>query len=468
MTFVAKKGALIGSTLIAMTCSSVVQAAPYEVIDLGTLGGNQNYAFSINNLNQVVGSSQGAIVADDASDDATRRTCFVDNTITIREFCNHAYLFSGGILNDLGELNADNSNAISINDLSIAVGYAAEIIDDGDPDTIDSVRTRAIISYNGANVEALPYPAESDNLGEGILQEQRAQYISNENKVVGYSLVTTFVSDTDVITNAYRPFIYDIETDNYQILPVFEDAAALNAYGRSINSAGEVVGAAVKALDDGRTALRAFFWDPLNPEFSQDLGTLGGFSSQARDINDNGYVIGVSDTDENFFRNQELAFVYDLNTETMTQIPEFSQIDEYRSAVPYSINNSNEVVGSSQVSASFGNLSAAFKWTVGDPALVNLNDMIDCDSGWNLVIARDINEAGYITGTGTLNGEVRSFMLVPTGDTTPTFCSQPDGEAPDDPVDNDDSGSGSTGMLTLLMLAITSLLRRRRTSKTAP
>ena len=88
--------------------------------------------------------------------------------------------------------------------------------------------------------------------------------------------------------------------------------------------------------------------------------------------------------------------------------------------------------------------------------------MIDCDLGWSLTFARDINDAGVIVGTGTLDGEVRSFMLMPTGDTTPTNCTQQTdgGDDPDDPDNGDDSSSSSTGLLAILLAGFVWLRRR--------
>ena len=90
--------------------------------------------------------------------------------------------------------------------------------------------------------------------------------------------------------------------------------------------------------------------------------------------------------------------------------------------------------------------------------------MIQCDLGWNLVTARDITEDGVIIGTGTLNGRVRSFMLMPTSDTTPTNCTK--ANLPDDGDDGNDSGSsgGSIGYITLLALFM-ALYRRRISAK---
>jgi hypothetical protein len=44
----------------------------------------------------------------------------------------------------------------------------------------------------------------------------------------------------------------------------------------------------------------------------------------------------------------------------------------------------------------------------------DLNDLIPASSGWNLQSVSDINIAGQMVGTGTINGEVHGFLLTPS------------------------------------------------------
>ena len=45
--------------------------------------------------------------------------------------------------------------------------------------------------------------------------------------------------------------------------------------------------------------------------------------------------------------------------------------------------------------------------------LQDLNNLIDPKAGWRLVRAEDINENGWIVGTGWFNGNRRAFLLTP-------------------------------------------------------
>lgn len=446
--------------LFGLSASVSIQAAPYDVIDLGVFGdtGSYNFAFGINNLNQVVGNAEGALIpADQLTEGTVAETCLAGNIISVREFCNHAYFYEMALITDLGALDTGSSYAFAINDSTTAVGYATEEFDNGDPDVLNPVTDRAVVSLNGQPLTAIPFPVEVENLNAGVTPLQRALDINNSNQVAGYTLLR-FVSDDDTeAAIVVRPYIYDLLNETYTFIPMYTDNIQRAGNARAINEAGAVAGWANSEDDERNNPITALYWDPATPEFSQDLGTLGGFSSEAYDLNDNGIIVGVSDTDTNFFRNESLAFYYDIATETMNQIPEFSEVSEFTNSQALAVNDSNQVVGSAQVSASFESINAAFLYQVGDDSITNLNDMIDCDLGWDLVLARDINDAGYIIGTGTLDGEVRSFMLVPTSDTTPTNCTQPNS---DEPGSGDDSSSSSMGFIAILLAGFV-LLRRR-------
>ena len=446
--------------LFGLSASVSIQAAPYDVIDLGVFGdtGSYNFAFGINNLNQVVGNAEGALIpADQLTEGTVAETCLAGNIISVREFCNHAYFYEMALITDLGALDTGSSYAFAINDSTTAVGYATEEFDNGDPDVLNPVTDRAVVSLNGQPLTAIPFPVEVENLNAGVTPLQRALDINNSNQVAGYTLLR-FVSDDDTeAAIVVRPYIYDLLNETYTFIPMYSDNIQRAGNARAINEAGAVAGWANSEDDERNNPITALYWDPATPEFSQDLGTLGGFSSEAYDLNDNGIIVGVSDTDTNFFRNESLAFYYDIATETMNQIPEFSEVSEFTNSQALAVNDSNQVVGSAQVSASFESINAAFLYQVGDDSITNLNDMIDCDLGWDLVLARDINDAGYIIGTGTLDGEVRSFMLVPTSDTTPTNCTQPNS---DEPGSGDDSSSSSMGFIAILLAGFV-LLRRR-------
>lgn len=57
--------------------------------------------------------------------------------------------------------------------------------------------------------------------------------------------------------------------------------------------------------------------------------------------------------------------------------------------------------------------SHAFMWPNSNSPGIDLNTLIPSDSGWELEIARSVNNHGQITGTGFLNGINHAYVLIP-------------------------------------------------------
>jgi len=434
--------------------STPVLAAPYDLIDLGTLGGEKNYAYGINESGNVTGFSDGSITPDDQVDvDNPPGRCQLPNgDYAYQEFCSRAYMYNNGVMIDLGDFGLDSSYGLAINDNNTVVGYAIAEIDDGDDETANVTHEKAFISFDGAAIEALPFPDESNDLVDTLSPGQRALDISNDGKVVGYSLVG-FTSEDEEQTSEDRPYLYDSDTDSISLLPLFYDNILLSGVARAINNSSMVVGWAQS--EDENHPIHALLWDPASPEFSTDLGTMGGYTSEAYDINDNNIIVGITETSTEYGENQRLGFIYDPDAETpMMLIPEFSDQEGFVQSTAYAINNNNEVVGNAQISAGFTPQYTAFHYDHSTQTLTNLNDMVDCSLNWELKTARDINDSGVIVGQGTVGDQVRSFMLVPTDDTTATNCTELREQERQD-LENEykeETGSGSVGFLGLFML----------------
>jgi probable HAF family extracellular repeat protein len=105
------------------------------------------------------------------------------------------------------------------------------------------------------------------------------------------------------------------------------------------------------------------------------------------------------------------------------------------------------VVGASEVPAEVSNYTHAFLYTDGG-GMVDLNTRIDPLSGWELLDADGVNDAGQITGQGLINDEYHAFLLTPIDPLPGDFNL-------DDSVDGADlvlwkSGYGASGNATLL------------------
>jgi probable HAF family extracellular repeat protein len=162
---------------------------------------------------------------------------------------------------------------------------------------------------------------------------------------------------------------------------------------QAINDNGQVVGLSINLNGDFH---HAFLYDGTT---MNDLGTLGGKYSLAAGINDNGQVVGYS-----YIANGDThAFLYDGTT-----MKDIGTLGGNR-AYPGGINDNGQVVG---YSYNANGVHHAFLYDELD-GMLDLNNLIASDSGWFLSEARGVNSSGQIVGKGTINGETHAYLLTP-------------------------------------------------------
>jgi probable HAF family extracellular repeat protein len=181
-----------------------------------------------------------------------------------------------------------------------------------------------------------------------------------------------------------------------------------NSVGRSINFCGRVAGESENGIDQTTRAFRF-----SETEGMVDLGTLGGINSSAYGINDSGQIVGESDTGpivRSRVRTRGFSF-FDTHAFLWTEDAGMSDLGHLGGGTSRAtaISNDGTVVGwSTRINGS----NYAFSW-IAAGGMIDLNSLLPLGSGWVLLEANGVNDNGQITGYGLHNGAGRAFRLSP-------------------------------------------------------
>jgi probable HAF family extracellular repeat protein len=160
------------------------------------------------------------------------------------------------------------------------------------------------------------------------------------------------------------------------------------AYG--INNAGQIVGSSWNPQGN----YQAFLWE--NGTMTGLESPIQNTSSQARAINRKGQITGRT-----YNGIVDHAFLYSNG--------KMRDIDPNKDSlsVGLAINNRGVIVGYTE------NAQGVNPFVWNGKKLLNLNKLIPRNSGWSLWHATGINDAGQISGDGTLNNQNHGFILTP-------------------------------------------------------
>ncbi len=285
----------------------------------------------------------------------------VGNSTTNGAYFMHAFVYGVGALQDLGTLGGTNSYGYAINDSGQVAGGA----------------------YNSAGKEdAFLYSTgEMADLGTLGGTGSDARAINSTGQVAGGSWIS---GNTE-----YHAYLYSggVKTDLGTL-----GGTRSGAFG--INDNGDVVG---RSSLSGIAPQHAFLY---HKGTMTDLGTLGGTESWAFAINNAGLVVGEADT----VTNTEHAFLY--SNGAMTDLGTLGGLQSRA----YAINNHDQAVGFASTTDGWEH---AFLWSPGG-GMIDLNSLIDTNSGWILEIGTAINDSGQIAGIGNHpSGQLRAFLLTP-------------------------------------------------------
>lgn len=346
---------LFASFLFAVSlpgASAAFAAATYDVTAVPTLpGGTRNFALDVNNSRQVTGNSGMSGNSTLNPYLATGGSATYLGTIDSNNVFGRGYAVNdAGVV--VGESNNDSSNAFvwdtanGIRELERIAGGSGGVAHD-----INNRNVIVGISSNGTASRPTLYTpgaggsytaSDLGSLDGTTTTLGRAWGINDAGQAVGVSrrqTTPTSVSQATLWQNGTVTNLGSLQPD------LFSEAFA-------INEGGVAVGAAVNGATPGGTSIRrAVMFDDGSVT---DLGSLGRTFSEAKDINDDGLIVG---------------FVTNIS----------------------------------------GSPQSAFVWD--DGVMTDLNTLIPADSGWVLQSAEGINDLGDITGFGTFGGNTRAYLL---------------------------------------------------------
>lgn len=342
----------------------------YTITNLPSLGGTNSRGNSINNRGWEAGYSN-------LSGNQAR----------------HAVLWRDGILTDLGTLGGPNS-AVTWS-VKAKSGIIAGIAQTSIPDPLGEVWSSAAF-YPGPNnagfinlgfiwengqIRALPTLGGNNGFATGA---------NSRGEVVGWAENT--VHDPTCISPQvlqFRPVVYGPGIGQIRELPLFASDTSGAATG--INEQGEAVG--ISGICDqavGRhTAKHAILWNKEGGVI--ELGNLGAqWWNTPTNINQRGDIVGFAG-DPAFPDGDILhAFIWTADG----GIRPLGALPGHVDSEAYGINEKRQVVGIS-CDANFVDCRA-FLWENG--VMKDLNDLKQASYTARLEQAKDINEAGEITG----------------------------------------------------------------------
>ncbi|MBN2137438.1 MAG: right-handed parallel beta-helix repeat-containing protein [Sedimentisphaerales bacterium] len=334
----------------------------YDIIDLGTLGGERSLAFSINNYRQIVGWALNA-------DGKTRATLF--------DYANPANN------RDLGTLGGNRSEARSINIHGDSVGKA--LIDE--------------TSYFHATLFDPANPAYNQNLENNTNDTSEAWSINDLGQIVGSARLPNWDWKATLFDPANPAGNIDLSGSLEN--PYGSD----NSCALSINNSGQIVGYA----HTGTTSVhnRAVFFDPTGAGANVIMTPEAEDGGQAWSINDAGQIVGASwkTGGAALFNPAEPGNNFSLGA-----------LPEAHGSAAYAINNRGQIVGAVTFVDEYSDYydNAAIFDPAGTANNKNLNELIDDPDGWVLSIAYGINDAGWIVGQGINHDGLRhAFLLIP-------------------------------------------------------
>ena len=264
-TWISDSGLIAGfgtnGVIDPLTGLAVLRGILYKrgsVIDLGTFGGRESIANSVNDRGQVVGCAATAVP------DPYGSMCSGQGPQQSR-----AFLWQNGVMRDLGTLGGPDAVAVAVNERGQVAGFS---LTDSVPNAVTGMPTNHPFLWENGTMRDL------GTIGGTAIEMVNA--LNNQGQVVGSMNVAG--------DQSFHPFLWNGQT--LQDLGTF---GGLWGRANSINDAGAVVGWACTGGPMTCDTTHAFVWQRGT---MSDLGVLAsGGCSDARSVNSRMQIVGFSD-----------------------------------------------------------------------------------------------------------------------------------------------------------------------------
>lgn len=355
--------AVFVSMLIVAVRPAQTSSIRYNIHEIPTLGGTQNFAYAINDRGDVVGSSW---LAGDSS--------------------SAPFLYASGTLRSLSPLNSGALQTVGPTAINNLGQIASGMISNG-------LYTAALYDSRTSQISTLgSLGGVCCGMFSGV-----AVAVNGDGAAVGYSYLDS--------------------VQQHAFLHKDGAMADLGSFGGwsvayDINDRSEVVGA---SSDQVNGVAHAFMY--RNGVMVQ-IDPFGGPNNEsyANGINDNGNVVGTAAVTGNAFN----GFIYSNG-----MIRNIGTLVGGINSEALSINNRDQVVGIAdqpyRTSCVDNETGRKFRCTryvqraflYQNNVMTDLNDLIPANSGWDLDWALDINIRGQIVGYGMKGGVYRAYIMTP-------------------------------------------------------
>ncbi|WP_199611588.1 DUF3466 family protein [Flocculibacter collagenilyticus] len=273
----------------------------------------------------------------------------------------------------------------------------------GNSGVLDISDSGYMVGYSSVSVLSF-FPTLVENCDENLLPLTVCEW-----SLKGGHLSYNSFGDEPYQIRAYRWKLDEnnqiVESTNLglALTPEADSSTKYTSVALAVNEAGTAVGYSSALFVEGEERVLtypAIFNNGEVLDFIDHTDISGG---RATDINDNNTVVGyISKRVNGFFRTK--FFTYDIATEQTTFPSDFFNGS---ASIPHAINNLGQVVGEGEVETQtqVTRRRHGFLYDINTDTFTDLNDFLACDSPYTIVSGRGINDNGEISATALVTVE---------------------------------------------------------------